>query len=120
MCEERGSGIDKVITQVEYYQLPAPIFEVPPGFTRVVLFAHRPLSEMDKNDRIRAVYQHACLCYVNRKQMVNASLRERFDINKNNKSTASKYIKDALDAGMIRAVNPKSSAKLRAYIPYWA
>ena len=38
ICEERGSGIDKVAFQVEYYQLPAPLFEVPPGFTRVVLF----------------------------------------------------------------------------------
>ena len=44
ICEERGSGIDKVITQIELFQLPAPIFEVPEGFTRTVLFAHRPLS----------------------------------------------------------------------------
>ena len=42
ICEERGSGIDKVIVQVELFQLPAPLFEVPLGFTRVVLFAHRP------------------------------------------------------------------------------
>ena len=46
ICEERGSGIDKVIAQVEMFQLPAPIFEVPEGFTRVILFAHRPLNEM--------------------------------------------------------------------------
>ena len=30
ICEERGSGIDKVLTQVELFQLPAPLFESPP------------------------------------------------------------------------------------------
>jgi predicted HTH transcriptional regulator len=66
ICEERGSGIDKVVAQVEIYQLPAPYFEVPEGFTRAVLFAHRPLNEMDKADRVRACYLHACLKWVMR------------------------------------------------------
>jgi predicted HTH transcriptional regulator len=34
ICEERGSGIDKVVHEVEFYQLPAPLFEEPDGFTR--------------------------------------------------------------------------------------
>src|SRR5208337_1323307 len=42
VCEERGSGIDKVVAQVELYQLPAPLFEAPLGFTRAVLFAPLP------------------------------------------------------------------------------
>ena|ERR1700733_10817067 len=53
ICEERGSGIDKVISQVETLQLPAPLFEQPQGFTRVVLFAHKPLTAMDNADRVR-------------------------------------------------------------------
>jgi ATP-dependent DNA helicase RecG len=44
ICEERGSGIDKVASQVEVFKLPAPLFERPEGFTRVVLFAHKPLT----------------------------------------------------------------------------
>ena len=59
ICEERGSGIDKVVSQVEMFQLPAPLFEAPAGFTRAVLFAHRPFSEMDQADRVRACYLHA-------------------------------------------------------------
>ncbi len=59
ICEERGSGIDKVVQQVELFQLPAPLFESPEGFTRAVLFAHKPLSAMDKADRVRACYLHA-------------------------------------------------------------
>ena len=39
ICEERGSGIDKVVSQAEVFKLPAPLFERPEGFTRVVLFA---------------------------------------------------------------------------------
>ncbi len=49
VCEERGSGIDKVVFQTEYYQLPAPYFEITGKNTRAVLFAHRPLNKMDKS-----------------------------------------------------------------------
>jgi len=115
ICEERGSGIDKVISQVELFQLPAPVFEVPSGFTRIILFSYRPLAEMDKVDRIRAVYQHACLRYVNRQHLVNASVRERFGI-----ATASRLIRDALESGMIHLVNEDAADKLRAYVPFWA
>ena len=120
ICEERGSGIDKVISQIELFQLPAPIFEVPEGFTRAVLFAHRPLTQMDKADRIRAVYQHACLRYVNRGQLTNTSVRERFGIAPANKAAASRLIRETLDAGMIRLVNKDVGDKLRAYVPKWA
>ena len=80
ICGERGSGIDKVVSEVELYQLPAPLFERPEGFTRAVLFAHKPLAAMDKPDRVRACYLHACLCYVTRKEMTNTTLRARFGV----------------------------------------
>lgn len=120
ICEERGSGIDKVISLVEMFQLPAPLFEAPEGFTRSVLFAHRPLVKMDKADRVRVLYQHACLRYVNREQLTNTSVRERFGIEPANKAAASRLIRDALDAGAIRLVNENVGDKLRAYLPYWA
>ncbi len=119
-CEERGSGIDKVVAQIELFQLPAPLFETPEGFTRIVLFAHRSLKDMDKADRIRACYLHACLKWVLRGQMTNASLRERFGIEEKNKATASRLIREALDAGVIRLVNDEVGDKLRAYLPFWA
>jgi Predicted transcriptional regulator containing an HTH domain and an uncharacterized domain shared with the mammalian protein Schlafen len=119
LCEERGSGIDKVLFQVELYQLPAPLFEVPPGFTRALLFAPRSLSEMNRDDRIRAVYQHACLRYMNHETLVNSSVRGRFGLEKKSKSSASRYIKEALDAGMIKLVNPEASHRQKEYVPYW-
>ncbi|MDP1735761.1 MAG: ATP-binding protein [Sulfuritalea sp.] len=120
ICEERGSGWDKIVFQTELYQLPAPLAEAIEDHTRVVLFAHRPLSKMDKADRVRAVYLHACLRYVNREELNNASVRGRFGIEPANKAMASRLIKEALEAGMIRLVNESVGDKLRAYVPRWA
>ncbi len=61
ICEEKGSGVDKVIQAVEAFQLPAPDFRVGQTRTSVVLFAHKEFEAMDRNDRIRATYQHCCL-----------------------------------------------------------
>ncbi len=120
ICEERGSGIDKVVSEVELYQLPAPLFERPEGFTRTVLFAHKKINEMDRQERIRACYLHACLKYVMREFLTNASLRERFGIAERNKATVSRYIREAVEAGMIKPVDENAAKKLMKYVPYWA
>jgi len=120
VCEERGSGVDKVVFQTEYYQLPAPIFEVSGETTRAVLFAHRPLTRMDKSDRTRACYLHACLRYVNRDFMTNTSLRARFGIDTENKSMASRYIREAIEVGVIKAHDEEAAPKMRKYVPIWA
>ena len=120
ICEERGSGIDKVVAQVEIYQLPAPLFEAPQGFTRVVLFAHKELKDMHKQDRVRACYLHACLCYVLRKNTTNTSLRERFGVEERNRSTVSRFIREAVEAGMIVPADPIAAPRLMRYLPFWA
>lgn len=120
ICEERGSGVDKVVFQTEYYQLPAPIFEVAGDHTRSVLFAHRPLTKMTREDRVRACYLHACLRYVNRDYMTNATLRQRFGIDPKNSATASRFIKEALEEGAIRLYDEKAALKFRKYVPIWA
>lgn len=120
ICEERGSGIDKVVFQVELFQLPAPIFEAPKGFTRAVLFAHKSLSEMDKEDRVRACYLHACLKYVMRDFLTNSSLRKRFGIAEHNRSTVSRLIREAVDMQAIVPYDPVAAPKLMKYVPWWA
>ncbi|WKT60568.1 ATP-binding protein [Microbulbifer thermotolerans] len=120
VCEERGSGVDKVVFQTEYYQLPAPVFEATNEHTRCVLFAHREFREMDKQDRIRATYLHACLRYVQRDYMTNSTLRERFGIAEQNSAMASRIIKDALEAGVIRPFDESASRKYMKYVPWWA
>ena len=120
ICEERGSGIDKVVSQTELYQLPAPLFEVTGENTRVVLFSPRLLARMDKDDRVRACYLHACLKYVNREFLTNSSLRERFGIESKNSSKVSRYIKEAVEVGEIIPYNPDAAPKMMKYVPWWA
>lgn len=121
ICEEQGSGIDKVIFQVELFQLPAPDFTVTDKHTKVILYAYKKLNDMDKNDKIRACYQHCCLKYVSNEKMTNQTLRERFKIEERNYSIASRIISDTIGAGLIKDYDPESSSKRHAkYIPFWA
>jgi ATP-dependent DNA helicase RecG len=112
--------VDKVVFQTELYQLPAPLFETTEEHTRAVLFAYRELKDMDKVDRFRACYLHACLRYVQRDYMTNATLRERFGIDDKNSSMASRIIKDTIDAGLIRCHDETVGSKARKYLPWWA
>jgi ATP-dependent DNA helicase RecG len=120
ICEERGSGVDKVVFQTELFQLPAPLFEVTGESTRAVLFAHRPLTKMDKEDRVRACYLHACLKFVNREHLTNTTVRERFGIEPQNIATASRLIREAVEAGSIAPVDADSARSHRRYVPFWA
>jgi len=118
ICEERGSGIDKVISQVEAFQLPAPDFRTTPQHTVAVVFGPRSFSGMDRQDRIRACYQHACLWYVSGKPMTNSTLRGRLKIEKKNYPLASRIIRDTIDAGLIHQAG--GSRKDARYVPFWA
>jgi predicted HTH transcriptional regulator len=120
ICEERGSGWDKVAFQTELYQLPAPLAEATADHTRVVLFAPRPLARMDKADRVRSVYLHACLRYVNREHLTNTSVRQRFGIEPQNSATASRLIRETVEAGEIVPHDPEAAPKLMRYVPVWA
>ncbi len=111
ICEERGSGIDKVIWHVENFQLPAPEFKTTHEHTRVTLFAHRKLTQMDKQDRIRACYQHACLLHVSGGRMTNATLRQRFGIADHNYATASRIIGETVDQDLVRPFDSVSKSK---------
>lgn len=120
ICEERGTGIDKVIAEIELYQLPAPDFQATPKHTRAFLFAPRKLNQMDAADRVRACYQHACLCWVVGKAMTNATLRGRLGIAEHNYSIASRIIAEAIKAGLVRHANPDNKSRKHAqYLPFW-
>ncbi len=120
ICEERGSGWDKIAFQIEAFQLPAPLIQIGEEYTRVILFAHRPLLKMDRADRVRAVYLHACLRYVSQERTTNASVRERFGIERKNSATASRLIREALEAGLVVPYDPEAGRKFMRYVPFWA
>jgi ATP-dependent DNA helicase RecG len=121
ICEERGSGIDKVISYVEKFQLPAPDFRVTQHHTVAVLYGPRDLSDMDREEKIRACYQHTCLCCVSGKQMTNTTLRKRLKIEDKNYPMASRIIKETMDEGLIkRHTQDSNSKKDSRYVPFWA
>jgi ATP-dependent DNA helicase RecG len=121
ICEEKGSGVDKVIHAAEVYQLPAPDFRVGERHTKAILFSHKEFEEMDRNDRIRACYQHCCLRYVMNQKMTNQGLRERFKLPEKKTESVSRVIRDAMEAEIIKLADPTiTSLRYRSYVPFWA
>ena len=120
ICEERGSGWEKIVGSIEAMQLPAPRIEVVGNNTRVTLFAARPLADLNSDERSLAVYLHACLQHVSSRAVTNATVRKRFGIRKQNSAKASRFLREAMDAGLIKALNPDSGKKSRRYGPFWA
>jgi len=120
ICEERGSGIDKVINAIEIFQLPAPKFIAEDDYFKVILFAPLNFEDMDKEDRIRATYQHCSLKFLNQEYMTNSTLRARFGIGDKQHSKASKIISDTLAKKLIKPADPDNkSTKHIKYIPFY-
>lgn len=120
ICEEKGSGVDKVVEAAEMLQLPAPDFRVGERRTSVIMFRHQDIEDMDRNDRIRACYQHCCLRYVMNQRMTNQSLRERFKLPETKTATVSQVIAATLEAEKIKVADPsQTSTRYRSYVPFW-
>ncbi len=120
-CEEKGSGLDKVIFHNELFQLPPINVITDENRTRVTMYSYKSLNDLDKKEKIRACYQHSCLKWVSNEKMSNQSLRERFQIEDKNAAIASRIIKDTFESGMIKEDDPENkSRKHRNYVPFWA
>ena len=115
ICEECGTGIDRALTKIELFQLPAPMFTEFNDSLRVTIFGKRKLKDMSHGDRVRACYQHCVLKFVEGKKMTNSTLRKRLGINDSNYPAASKIISDTLRENLI-----KESEKKKEYVPFWA
>lgn len=121
ICEEKGSGIDKVIHAAELFQLPAPDIREQYRRTSVVLAGPKPFDEMGRDERVRACYQHAGLKRVTNDFMTNQSLRERFKLAADKTATVSQVIAATVEEGLVKADSSVGkSTKLRRYLPYWA
>lgn len=118
ICEEQGSGLDKVIATVEVYQLPPPLLKANDSSMQVVLYGPRRFAEMTPDERVRACYQHSILKLITDSPMTNASLRERFGIEDRNASQASGVLRKALEDGLIKHADPDHPRS--GYVPHWA
>ena len=120
ICERRGSGIDRAIAAVEEMFLPPVKFTKSDQHTRVFMYPQKNLKEMTKQEKISACYQHACLMYEDGESINNQSVRERFELSKNDTSVASRIIADTLEAGLIKPADIETtSKKYMTYIPYY-
>jgi len=119
MCEELGTGIDKVIRAVELFQLPPVLFETPVDSTKSTLWAHKPLDDMSREERVRACFQHACLCIVAGEQMTNATVRKRFGLDNKQSAKATRIINETLETGAIKPVDPTAARRYMKYVPQW-
>jgi ATP-dependent DNA helicase RecG len=121
ICEEKGSGIDKVIHITEVFQLPAPSFSTDSVRTQVTIYGPMKMSAMDKTDRIRACYQHCALKYVMSERMTNQSLRKRFGLPESKSAIASQAIAATVEMKWIKLDEKVGTSKKYArYVPFWA
>ena len=118
LCEEQGSGLDKVIVNVELYQLPPPKFQSDDNSMQAILYAPRAFADMTPAERVRACYQHAVIRYLSGERMKNATLCERLGIESKNAAQVSKVIKAAESQGMIKVADIEHPRA--GYIPSWA
>ena len=122
MCEEKGSGIDKVVSSIELFQLPAPEFTTTHGRTVAIVHGHQPFDLMSRIDRLRACYQHATLKHVmHGERMTNRSLRERFGLGEAKSTLISQLIATGIQEKLIKPDSSTGDSKrLARYLPFWA
>ena len=121
ICEEKSSGIDKVVQAAEVYQLPAPDFLSGLERTIAIIYGPKKFEEMGRDDRIRACYQHCALKFVMSERMTNQSLRERFSLPESKSTIASQVIAATIEVGLVKPDDKVGgSRKYARYLPFWA
>ena len=119
ICEERGTGFQKVVQSVELFGLPPILFTPFENSFKVTLYAPRKFVDMSQSERIEACYQHAMLQYLSSQTLTNSTLRERFKLHDKQRNQISNLINDAVVAGRIKRKDLGSGNKFAEYLPYW-
>lgn len=124
LCEEAGTGWDRVVKACEDAHTLAPRITSDDSIgTTVTLFAESSIFDrMTRQDRMDAVYWHACLMYAQGESLTNKSVRDRFGLPDDRKSTlaVSRLIGSCCANGLIKVQDETAGLKNRSYIPDWA
>ena len=122
ICEERGSGIDRALLEVEVYGLPPVKFVNGPNAFKAILHSPKHFKQMTPDERLNACLQHCCLrYYVANDPMTNASFRKRLGLKDTQYTLVWRVIAAAMERKWIKPRDPKGrSRKYAAYVPYWA
>ena len=116
-CEEQGSGLDKVVTSIELYQLPPLKIQIEEGSTQAILYGPRTFAEMNRSERVQACYQHSVLKWLSGDKMRNMTLGDRFGIERRNAAQVTEVLNGALKEGLIKVADPEHPKA--GYWPWW-
>lgn len=119
ICEELGTGWDKIVISCELMQLPAPKIELYEESTKVELYSEIAFSSISLEDKLWACYLHACIKHIQGEQLTNSSLRERFGLKDSYSGSISRLIKEAVNCKLIKPLDPDTAPRYMKYIPAW-
>ena len=120
ICEELGTGWDKIVIACELMQLPAPKIEVYEDSTKVTLYSKISFTNLSTEEKLWSCYLHACIKYVQNENLTNSSLRERFALPESSSGSVSRLIKEAVNKKKIKPLDPDTAPRYMKYIPIWA
>ena len=80
-----------------------------------VLFAKVAFDMTTKEDRIRTCYMQACLAYVNYEAINNTTIRNLFGLSIKESYKASRIIKDAVEAQLLRPLDDTTAPRYEIY-----
>ncbi len=119
ICEELGTGWDKMVTACELLQLPAPRINLYQESTKITMFSEIPFTNLSPEDKLWSCYLHACIKQVQGEQLTNKSLRERFGLKESSSASVSRLIKEAVENKLIKPLDPDTAPRYMKYIPVW-
>lgn len=120
MCEELGSGWDRMVIHCKLAQLPAPKIDTYSDSTRITLYAKKAFADLSTEDKLWACYLHACVKYVQGDYLTNRSLRERFGLGTSSSAPISRLIKEAVAQNILKPFDPNTAPRYMKYMPIWA
>lgn len=120
ICEELGSGWDKMAISCELSQIPAPKIDLYEDSTKVIMFSEIPFTNISSEDKLWACYVHAVIKQIQGEQLTNKSLRERFGVKDSSSASISRLIKEAVEKKLLKPLDADTAPKHMRYIPYWA
>lgn len=120
MCEELGSGWDRIALECELKHLPAPKIMLYEENTKVILYSKLLFANIPHEEKLWSCYLHACIKYLTHEGLTNSSLRQRFGLEDTASAQISRLIKEAVSIGLIKPFEENTAPKHMKYVPAWA
>jgi predicted HTH transcriptional regulator len=111
ICEERGTGFQKVIQDIELFGLPPLQITAHENAFSVTLCAPRALPTWAPPSASKPATSTPC-CSTLQPTLTNTSLRQRFQLHDKQRNSITNLIADAVAAGRIKRKDSSSGNKL--------